>query len=204
MLVIAIDAGINGAIASLDERGEIVLVGDLPVTVHGKNKWIGGTKFLPMLFAARRRNQPARVFVEYMHALPMMVGGGDGEEGGTTRGGGLYAASKKGMVLGSILAILEVAEIPFELVVPQKWKRALNLIMPQATYRERKDASLDRARMLFPKAPLHLQKHDGRAEALLIAHWAQRHVLGVPGVQTSASASASVGELDLVGGGKAA
>jgi hypothetical protein len=188
VITIAIDSGLTGAIASLDERGEIVLVGDLPVSAHGKNKWIGGAKLLPMLFAARRRHEPARVFVEYMHALPMMAGDGD-VEGGTTRGGGLYAASKKGMVLGSILSILEVAQLPFELVVPQKWKRALNLIAPKATYRQRKDASLDMARQLFPKAPLDRQKDDGRAESLLIAFWAQRYVLG---------------QFDLVDGGKAA
>jgi hypothetical protein len=45
------------------------------------------------------------------------------------------------------------------------------------------------ARSLYPEAPLHLQRHDGRAEALLVAHWAQRLVMN---------------ELDLVGGGKAA
>lgn len=199
MITIAIDVGVSGALASLDESGNIVSVRDLPLTIHGKQKWINGGELLRMLFAARRGDQPARVFVEYMHALPMMD-----DEGGTTRGGGLYAASKKGMVLGSILSILEVAQLPFELVVPQKWKRALNLIMPKATYQQRKQASLDRARMLFPKAPLHLQKHDGRAEALLIAHYGQRHVLGVAAVQTSAAASAAAGEFDLVGGGRAA
>ena len=36
-----------------------------------------------------------------------------------------------------------------------------------------KRASLDRARLLFPSAELHLAKHDGRAEALLLAYYVQ-------------------------------
>jgi len=35
-----------------------------------------------------------------------------------------------------------------------------------------KRASLDKARLLFPGADLGLVKHDGRAEALLIAQYA--------------------------------
>jgi len=34
-----------------------------------------------------------------------------------------------------------------------------------------KQASLDKVRLLYPSADLGLAKHDGRAEALLLAHW---------------------------------
>lgn len=34
-----------------------------------------------------------------------------------------------------------------------------------------KRASLDKARLLYPSADLGLQKHDGRAEALLLARY---------------------------------
>lgn len=191
VITIAIDAGIRGALAALDERGDIVLVGDLPVSTHGSQKWIRGDRFLPMLFAARRRDRPARVFVEYTPAFPLNREG-DTDEDGSARGNNLNAASKKGMVLGSMLSILEMAELRFDLVVPVKWKRPLNLLMPNATYRQRKNASLDLARKLFPTAPLTRQSDDGRAEALLIAHWAQQYTNAVDG------------ELALVGGGKAA
>lgn len=200
MLCIGIDVGITGALASIDHAGTVVCLRDLPLTVYGKQKWVNGGDLLRALFAARRGTEPARVFVEYTPAFPLNRDA-DSETSGLARGNNLNSASKKGMVLGSILSILEVAELPFELVVPQKWKRALDMLMPKASYHERKEASLERARALFPKAPLHLQKHNGRAEALLIAHWAQRYVLGVQG---PSAAAAAVGELDLVGGGKAA
>ena len=175
--------------------------GDLPLTIHGTQKWVNGGKFLRMLFAARRSKQQARVFVEFSHAFPLNRDG-DTEGDGAARGNNLNSASKKGMLLGSILAILEVAELPFDLVMPQKWKRPLDLIMPKAKYRDRKDASLARARALFPKAPLQLQRHDGRAEALLIAHWAQRYVMGINAPATAVVASSIASELNLVGGGK--
>jgi hypothetical protein len=39
-----------------------------------------------------------------------------------------------------------------------------------------KDASLHKTRLLFPTAELHLARHDGRAEALPLAH----HLLNRP------------------------
>lgn len=175
MLTIGIDAGLTGAIATLDERGDFRYLADLPVATRRSVKWIDGAELLTMLFAARHTNQPARVFVEYMHAFPLNRSG-DTEESGAARGNNLHAASMKGAVLGSILAILQVAELPYELIVPQSWKRALELMMPKASYQERKLASLVRARELFPKADLARTKDHGRAEALLIAYYGHKFV----------------------------
>jgi hypothetical protein len=61
--------------------------------------------------------------------------------------------------------VIQARHIRIELVTPSVWKRALGL-------GKDKDASLHKARLLFPMAELHLAKHDGRAEALLIAHYA--------------------------------
>lgn len=162
MLTIGIDAGLTGAIATLDEHGEFAFLADLPISVHGKLKWVDGAELLRTLFAARDTDKPARVFVEHVHAMPKL---------------GVIAANSKGLTLGSILSILQVAELPIELVVPGKWKRALGLIAPESTDQEKKSASLDRARMLFPKASLTRFKDHGRAEALLIAHYAHRFAL---------------------------
>jgi hypothetical protein len=51
-------------------------------------------------------------------------------------------------------------------VYPHVWKKKAKLSG------KTKRASLQTARKLFPKAELHLMKHEGRAEALMIA----RHV----------------------------
>ncbi len=171
MRIIAIDVGITGALASLNEAGELCYFADLPIASSGATKWVDGGRLLTMLFKARE-GEPARVFVEYMHALPMIASAADPNP--TARGGGIWAASAKGMVLGSVLAVLQVAQLPYELVVPQKWKRALGLLMPEASYAQKKQASLDLARTLFPKAQAGLARYrdNGRAEAILIGHWA--------------------------------
>jgi len=172
--IIGIDVGLTGALASLDESGELRYFADLPVAQSGSVKWIDGGKLLTMLFKARA-GEAARVVVEYMHAFPLNREG-DTERDGRARGNNLHAASMKGAVLGSTLAIIQVAQLPCELVVPQKWKRALGLMMPNASYADRKAASLEMARQLFPKANLSRAKDHGRAEAILIAHYAQRYL----------------------------
>jgi crossover junction endodeoxyribonuclease RuvC len=54
--------------------------------------------------------------------------------------------------------------VPLEFVTPAVWKRSYGLSRD-------KHASLFKARLMFPAADLHLAKHDGRAEALLIAQY---------------------------------
>jgi crossover junction endodeoxyribonuclease RuvC len=78
---------------------------------------------------------------------------------------GVASSFAFGVVFGSILSVLQAMQIGIDLVTPATWKRALGLSSD-------KRASLDKARLLFPTADLHLAKHDGRAEALLLAHWA--------------------------------
>jgi hypothetical protein len=53
------------------------------------------------------------------------------------------------------------------MVTPQVWKKSLKLS-------QQKLESLLMARELFSNAPLTLKKHNGRAEALLIAEWYRR------------------------------
>lgn len=62
---------------------------------------------------------------------------------------------------------MQCLRLPLEFVTPATWKRALGL-GPD------KHAALDKGRLLYPMADLTLAKHHGRAEALLIAHWALR------------------------------
>lgn len=166
MLTIGIDVGITGALATLDERGQLCYLADLPISINGKMKWINGAEFLRLLFKARNVSRPARVIVEHVHAMPQLPG--------RESFGGVISAHSTGLTLGSILSIIQVAELPLQLVTPMKWKRALGLVMPKTTSTERKTASLEKARALFPKAALSRFKDHGRAEAILIAHWAMQ------------------------------
>jgi len=55
-----------------------------------------------------------------------------------------------------------------ELVIPSVWKRKLGLLKAD------KEASRLMAQRLFPTAPLQYKKNEGRAEALLLAHWVRQ------------------------------
>lgn len=158
MLTIGIDVGVTGAIACLRNDGAFMDVEDLPIMFHGKTKWIDGTEFLAVI-RRMKQGQPCRAFVEKTQATPKI---------------GVTTSNSMGLTLGSVLSILQVSDCSIELVYPQVWKRALGLIGSSLSDRDKKHASLCRARQLFPSAPLDRQLDNGRAEALLIAHYSQR------------------------------
>lgn len=161
MLIVGIDPGITGAVAVITLSGMAVELEDLPVTQYGKLKWIDASKLHELLTGTRRKyGEELKAYVELTHAMPKF---------------GCIAANAKGLVLGSVLAVLQMAEVPFELIPPNVWKKALNLQAPDLTDAGKKKIALDRARILFPLAELSLQKHHNKAEALLIAHYAKRH-----------------------------
>jgi len=159
MIIIGVDCGITGAIAALRDDGAFMGVHDLPIMTAGKAKWIDAVEMLRII-RELRDGHDALAYVERTRAMPGMGG---------------IASNSKGMALGSTLAAIQMAGIGIELVEPSVWKRALGLIAPKDTSdREKKLASLSRARLLFPAAPLERQLDNGRAEALLIASYAQR------------------------------
>ena len=149
MLTIGIDPGLSGAVALLDGDGLPELVADLPVIRDGRLSWIDGGALQSVLLEALH-GRPCRAAVERVSAMPAQ---------------GIASAFTFGVGFGSILSVLQTLHLPIELVTPAQWKTALGLSKD-------KRASLDKARLLFPTAELHLAKHDGRAEALLLAHFA--------------------------------
>lgn len=160
MFTLGLDVGVTGALAVISDRpGEVVALHDLPVMTWGKTKWIDAVD-LTALIRRAREGHPARAFVEHTHPTPKL---------------GVIPAQSMGMTLGSTLAALQFTGVPYELVPAQTWKRSLGLIAESgATDKAKKDASLSRARMLFPDADLDRVKDHNRAEALLIALYGQR------------------------------
>lgn len=147
---LGIDPGLTGAVALLDSEGQPQLVADLPVIRDHKLAWIDGAALQSMLLEALR-GRPCRAIVERVSSSPQQ---------------GVASAFTFGIGFGSILATLQTLRLPIELITPNQWKKALGL-------KNDKRESLNKARLLFPTAELHLAKHDGRAEALLLAHWGQ-------------------------------
>jgi len=68
--------------------------------------------------------------------------------------------------LGLWEGIISALGLPYELVTPQKWKKAILIGVGDG-----KGASIVRALQLFPQVAeeLHRKKDHGRAEALLLA-----------------------------------
>jgi crossover junction endodeoxyribonuclease RuvC len=80
---------------------------------------------------------------------------------------GITSAFNFGFTTGVLHGALAGNQIPMVLVPPSVWKRAYGLIGQD------KDASRLAASRLAPAFAQHwpLKKHDGRAEAFLLAHY---------------------------------
>jgi len=148
-LIVGIDPGLTGAVAVLDPAGELERLADLPVIRDGRLAWVNGGALQSILMEVLQ-GRPARAIVERVSAMPRQ---------------GVASAFTFGVTFGSILAVLQARCIAIELVTAAVWKRGLGLSSD-------KRASLDKARLLYPGAELRLAKHEGRAEALLLAHYA--------------------------------
>lgn len=148
-LWIGVDPGLHGAIAILDQAGELVSVTDLPVIRDLSLAWIDGGSLQSIILDALR-GRPARAIVERVSSMP---------------GQGVASSFLFGVGLGSVLSVLQALHIPLEFVTAAVWKRSYGL-------GKDKHASLHKARLLYPTAELHLAKHDGRAESLLVARYA--------------------------------
>ena len=153
MLTLGVDPGLSGAVALLDADGAVELLADLPVIRDRSLAWVDGGALQSMLLGAIR-GRPCRAVVERVSAMPKQ---------------GIASAFTFGVGLGSILGVLQALHLPLELVTAASWKRGLGLSSD-------KRASLHKARLLFPSADLGLAKHDGRAEALLLAYYVQSRV----------------------------
>jgi crossover junction endodeoxyribonuclease RuvC len=147
-LICGIDPGLGGAIGFLNADGSYASVEDMPV-VMGTT---GRKGFDAASFAATLRcYAPSHAVVERVSARP---------------GEGAVGAFSFGATYGGILAVLATLEIPTTLVQPAVWKRRAGI--PAGAD---KAVSIAVAKRLIPSASciLTLKKHDGRAEALLLA-----------------------------------
>jgi crossover junction endodeoxyribonuclease RuvC len=154
-LTIGIDPGLSGALAILSADGSLELVADLPIVRDRSLAWIDGSALQSALLDAIA-GRPSRAVVERVSAMPKQ---------------GVSSSFQFGVGFGSILSVLQAMHIPIEFVTPVVWKRSYGLSKD-------KHASLHKARLMFPTAELHLAKHDGRAEALLIAEYGRRTFAG--------------------------
>ncbi len=147
---IGVDPGNDGAIAIIDSYGNVYRLCDYP-----------GDEVL----TARLVNEFADVHFDCVAAVEQVSAFKMGRTGAFTFGGN-YSAWKMCFVM---------AGIPFRLVRPQVWQKGV--IGAKDKKKLGKQAGLAVARGMFPDTELHLKKHHGRADALLLADWLRRQYL---------------------------
>ena len=156
MITIGIDPGLTGAIGVLND-GHYVVVQDMPVILkgNGKVKWeVDVTALVSLLREKTRKDGEPEDFVscviERVHAHPQQ---------------GVSSVFSLGDSFGSARAcVANVSKIELQYVTPQVWKKYFGLTAD-------KEQARALARTIFPVAPLHLKKHQDRAEALLMSRW---------------------------------
>jgi crossover junction endodeoxyribonuclease RuvC len=150
-LTVGVDPGLTGALAILSTDGALELLADLPIIRDRSLAWIDGSELQSLILGALQ-GRGAAAIVERVSAMPKQ---------------GVASSFQFGVGFGSVLSVLQALHIRIEFVTAAVWKRSYGLSRD-------KHASLHKARLMFPAAELHLAKHDGRAEALLIAEYGRR------------------------------
>lgn len=154
--ILGIDPGAHGALAFYDPDNNDLQVFDMPVHIITKNGKKKTTIDLYQLGSILDiwRNDVRHAWVENVNALP---------------GQGVTSMFNFGFAAGCAQMAVAANAIPMSLVAPAVWKRAMGLTND-------KDASRRVASMLLPKHANNwpLVKHDGRAEATLLAFYGSK------------------------------
>jgi hypothetical protein len=150
-LTIGIDIGAAGALALLDESGDLIDVADMPILRDGPKgrPTVNG----PLLAEIVNRWRASRAFIEFVGARP---------------GEGAVGAFAFGRSRGVVEGVLGACGIPATHIAPAAWKRAIGIPPGRDGA---KDAARSEAIRRWPaKASLFARaKDDGRAESALIA-----------------------------------
>ncbi len=144
MTYIGIDPGKSGALAIIEENIAFAIPFD-------ERKYIDELQTVDP--------KQAVVCLEQVHAMPKQ---------------GVSSTFAFGENFGWIQGVLAVLRIPYELVTPQKWKKAFSATSD-------KNTAVDVCKRLFPDVSLLktdrcTTPHDGMAEALLMAEYARRYM----------------------------
>ena len=150
-LYMGIDPGFSGAWGMIDQNGAYWSCGDMI-----NNITFIDTQTIFAEMAQARDGSDLEIIIEAVHAMPKQ---------------GVSSTFKFGMAYGAAISLAQRFNVPISTVSPRVWKRRLGLDAD-------KELSLEMARALWPTAPLARKKDNGRAEALLMAHWLRKEQMG--------------------------
>lgn len=153
--VLGVDPGLSGALALLEPVGGSLTVFDIPTLQIGTKRRIDEYALARIIDDLSERI--GEVWLEQVGPRP---------------GEGAVGAFSFGRGYGLIRGICAASFLPIHDVTPAVWKRDLRVTGD-------KDEARARASALFPRhaGAWPLKKHDGRAEAAMIALYGARHSL---------------------------
>lgn len=155
-LYIGIDPGIGGAVAAVTAQGKFIDVMSMPIQMKKSGRNEVDALALFEWFEALRGKRILYTMLERVSAMP---------------GQGVSGMFSLGDSFGCARAIATAASEQLAYAAPGVWKKKMSLTKNKAY-------SLTLARQFFPEAAadyLPLKKHEGRAEALLLAKYAAQH-----------------------------
>jgi Holliday junction resolvasome, endonuclease subunit len=152
--ILGIDPGLSGALALFDPFAETLEVIDMPVVEIKAKRYIDNVSLSKWL--DERKAGVAVAMIEQVHSMP---------------GQGVSSTFAFGRAFGSVEGAVVANGIVLSSVTPAIWKACMGVTADKNTSRAR-------ASQILPKyaESWKLKKHDGRAEAALIAVYAAANV----------------------------
>jgi len=156
---VGIDPGLSGAVALYMPATDTLHVGDVPILELKRNGKVRREVDVHALAAMLRDCAVHRptVWIEHVSAMP---------------GEGAVGAFTFGKTVGLLTGICIALDLVLERVTPSVWKKAIGVTSDKDGTRARASALLPRHAGCWP-----LKKHDGRAEAALIALYGSQRTL---------------------------
>lgn len=161
MLIVAVDPGVRGALAFM--QADSLKVDDMPIrqamrTGKVKNE-IDPVALQKLIRFRVPADQTALVVMEDLNTFA----------GGSVQTMGSLEATK-----AVIRTVMELNRLDLAFISPRAWQATYGIKRtPSSTTKEQ---SLKIARELYGRDYCPLQKHDGRADAILIARYAQKNL----------------------------
>jgi len=152
MIVCAIDPGLSGALAVLNDTSDLETIA-MPTMGEGTKRIVDGGRIARFL----ADHDVEFAIVELASSMAPKVRG---------RVQGVASSFKFGTAFGQVIGVLQSCMVPHKFVTPAKWKKEMGLSRDKSLSRRRAIELLPQAAKQFERV-----KDEGRAEAALLALW---------------------------------
>lgn len=157
-MILGIDPGLNGALAFYEPMFDELEIVDMPTVEYkiGKrnHRQIDAHKLAHIIAKRDQKGELDLAYLEFVSASPQM---------------GVTSAFNFGKGYGVVIGVLAGQGVPYTPVRPSVWKPSMNCPADKAAARLRASELMPQFAHLWP-----LAKHDGRAEATLIARYGSK------------------------------